>query len=274
MERSTGDRLASEWAGFTGSPKSGRAFSRQSTQLSMRVKEPKHMQTFRLNNSDVRFFQREETIYLITSDTNQAFGFEGENTAFDNASELLGKVFSNETFIRDPHDLPDRTRLIELSKLVGVISRSNKPELLNTQDIFNQIVAKSFVQSFGISNDRKALPPISDTDRIGKLATAARSRYKIDQDDSPPIDKTNLPGWLTVTETLLELGEDPNEESSLINHDRFRFWINRQISDIYRAQHGEEPPIVSRKKGSGYCYPPSFSGLVELYRSNWLLTQL
>jgi hypothetical protein len=233
------------------------------------------MQTFRLNNFDVRFFQIEETIYLITSDTNKAFGFAGDNTAINNASESLSSVkvsrIIHESFMDDLENLPDRTLVIELPNLLGVITRSSKPELKNMQAIFNQLLAKSFARNFGISNDRKALPPTSDTDRIEKLATAARLRY---QDDQVPVDKTHLPGWLTVTEILIELGEDPSAESSLINSDRFRFWINRNISDIYRAQHGEEPPIVSRKKGSGYCYPPSFSGLVELYRSNWLLTQL
>jgi hypothetical protein len=90
-----------------------------------------------------------------------------------------------------------------------------------------------------------------------------------------PQDKLNLPGWLTVTEMLISLGEDPDKDSGSLIHDcQFRYWINRQVSDVYRAQYGEEAPTVQRQKGSGYCYPASFFGLVKLYRSNWLIAQI
>jgi hypothetical protein len=231
------------------------------------------MQTFQLNGQAVRFFEISDAIYLVTSDANKAFGFDGENTAIDNISKWAGEVPKHESFMFSTNDglenLSGRTLVIELKDLLKVLIRSNKTELETLQDALMQQLAKAFAQNFGMQSDRPMLPPVSDTDRVGKLASAAASRFR---DTEEPTDKVKLPNWSTVTEMLAALGESPEDENSLVKNERFRFWINRQISDIYRAQHGQEPPLVSRGKTGGYCYPPSFAGLVQLYRSQWLLT--
>jgi hypothetical protein len=231
------------------------------------------MQTFQLNGQTVRFFKMSDAIYLIASDANKAFGFDGNDTALNKTSESIGSMKLSwtitESFGGEVENLPDRTLVIELKNLLKVLVRSNKTELETLQDALMQQLAKAFAQNFGIQSDRPMLPPVSDTDRVGKLASAAASRFR---DTEEPTDKVKLPDWSTVTEMLAAIGESPEDENSLVKNEKFRFWINRQISDIYRAQHGQEPPLVSRGKTGGYCYPPSFAGLVQLYRSQWLLT--
>jgi hypothetical protein len=229
------------------------------------------MNTFPLNGYNVRFFQLEETTYLVTADANKAFGFDGKNTSIDEASITVADVPKYETFILDTSNgletLSSRASVIELPNLLGVISRSNKPELKNMQGIMNQLLAKAFAQNFGMQKNQPLLPAVSDDVRVAKMAEAASSRKF---EDKEPQDKINYPGWSTITEMLTELGEDSTDENSLIVDSKFRFWMNRQISDLYRAQFGEEPPVVKRKKGSGFCYPPSYLAQVELYRSTWL----
>jgi hypothetical protein len=227
------------------------------------------MQSFQLNGQTIRFFEANETIYLITADANKAFGFEGNNTALDNVSRSIRETFIDE-FILQFDNLPDRTLTVEFKELVRVVIRSSKPELISTQDLFCQMVVNTFTQEIGTKIEAQALPPATDEQRVDLMSQASRKRY---QDIEVPQDKIDLPGWLTITEMLTNLGEDPAKDSDSLIHDlQFRFWLNRQIADIYRAQWGEEPPTVNRHKGSGYCYPPSFLGLVRLYRSNWRLT--
>jgi hypothetical protein len=229
------------------------------------------MQSFQLNDQTVRFFEANETIYLITADANKAFGFDGDNTALDNVSRSIRETFTD-GFILQIDNLPDRTLTVEFKELVRVIIRSSKSELSVTQDLFCQIVVNAFTQDFEIDKQQAALPPVTDEERVNLMSQAVKKRY---QDIDTPQDKIDLPGWLTVTEILTNLGEDSAKNScSLIHNLQFRFWLNRQIADIYRAQLGEEPPVVQRHKGSGYCYPPSFFGLVKLYRSNWMLEQM
>jgi hypothetical protein len=229
------------------------------------------MQTFQLNGQTVRFFQQGETTYLVTSDANKAFGFSGDQTAIDKASESLSSVkvslVINETFMDDLGNLPDRMLVIELPNLLGVITRSSKPELKNMQGIFNQLLAKSFAQNFGMQQNRPMLPAVTDDVRLKRMAGAVSNR---DFSDKEPQDKINYPRWATVTEMLIELGEDPSDENSILVNLTFRSWLSRHMSDLYRSRTGEEPPIVKRKKSSGFCYPPSFLEQVELYRSTWL----
>lgn len=230
------------------------------------------MQTFQLNGQSVRFSQAGDSTYLITSDANKAFGFKGENTLLDIPSVRLDSLTECRKPMLSTENLAKNTLVIELKNLLLAILRSNKSEMENMQDILSQQLAKAFAQNFGMQANQPMLAPISDTHRIAQLATASAARHQKGSDDAPA-NKIDLPGWLTVTEMLISAGEDENEETGLLKNDFFRFWINRQMSDVYRAQHGEEPPTVSRKKGKGYCYPPSFIGLVNLYRSNWLLDQ-
>jgi hypothetical protein len=229
------------------------------------------MNEFQLNGYSVRFFQLEKNTYLVTADANKAFGFDGKNTSINEASISVADVPKYESFILDASNgletLSTRASVIELPSLPGVISRSNKPEPKNMQGIMMQLLAKSFAQNFGMQPNRPMLPAVSDDVRVAKMAGAASSR-KIE--DKEPQDKINYPGWSTITEMLTGIGEDPSDEDSLIVDSRFRFWLNRQLSDLYRAQSGEEPPVVKRKKGAGFCYPPSFLAQVELYRSTWL----
>jgi hypothetical protein len=227
------------------------------------------MQSFQLNGQTIRFFEDDDTIYLLTDDTNKAFGFKGENTALDNVSQQLKHIRNHESFITS-NQLQINTLVIELKNMLEVVIRSTKPELKNIQDIFSQILAVGFIQNFASTIELQALPPATDEQRVDLMSQAAKKRY---QDIEVPQDKIDLPGWLTITEMLIDIGEDPDKNSDSLIHDlQFRFWLNRQIADIYRAQCGEEPPTVQRHKGSGYCYPPSFLGLVRLYRSNWRLT--
>lgn len=75
--------------------------------------------------------------------------------------------------------------------------------------------------------------------------------------------------WKSVSEMLHELGEKTHDEHSL-NHDhQFRYWINRHLSDLFRAQCGEEPPIVSWKKANCYVYPAEFITTAKRYLKQW-----
>ncbi len=111
------------------------------------------MKTFQLNDHSVRFFQFDETIYLITSDANQAFDFPGQNTALDNVSVRLDELPKDESFIFSPENLAKNTRTIELKNLLRVIVRSSKSELENIQDILMQLLAKAFAQNFGLAKN-------------------------------------------------------------------------------------------------------------------------
>ncbi len=155
-------------------------------------------------------------------------------------------------------------------------SKASNPQAKAVAKTLAAIGSRTLFQSIAgweaPSTVTNTLPPVSDTERVDNMATAVCKRY---HGSDIPQDKVNLPDWLTVTEMLINLGEDADKDSGSLVHDhQFRFWINRQMSDVYRAQMGEEAPTVQRQKGSGYCYPASFFGLVKLYRSNWLLTQI
>jgi hypothetical protein len=229
------------------------------------------MNTFQFNGHSVRSFQIQDASYFITSDANDAFGFMGDNTALDKVSIPISTAKALHSHMDEPtldlENLPDRMLVIERHKALISVIRSNRTELAAIADIFGQILSKAFAQNFGIHRNQRMLPEVSDDVRVAKMAEAASSRKF---DDKEPQDKINFPGWSTISEMLVELGEDPANENSLAVDSTFRFWLNRQLSDLYRAQSGEEPPVVKRKKGSGFCYPPSFLAQVELYRSTWL----
>jgi KilA-N domain len=112
------------------------------------------------------------------------------------------------------------------------------------------------------------LDPLDDNDRILNMATSAASR-SVSRLDPEPRDKINLSGWYTLTEFLELLGEGIEEESSLARDLQFRFWLNRQVADLYRSKNSEEPPQISRKKKKAYCYPPSYKQLVATYIEQW-----
>lgn len=154
-------------------------------------------------------------------------------------------------------------------------SKSTNLQAVAVVETLTAIGARTLFQSivgWEAKPEQKVLTPHSDIDRIDLMSHAVCKRY---QGVEAPQDKLNLPGWLTVTEMLIELGENPDKDSGSLIHDmKFRFWINRQLADVYRAQYGEEAPVVNRSKGSGYCYPHSFNGLARLYRSNWILAQI
>jgi hypothetical protein len=225
------------------------------------------MQHFSLNGFNVRCFASNGVTYLVSADVNNAFGFQGRDTSVDNVSITKAELFSRDSLLQ-VEDLPDRTLLIEFKKLLRAILRSNKSESSGTSEALLQMLENAFfAASMATPTDLPALPPVADDDRVQKLATAAANRY---QPSDVPKDAIKLPGWLTVSEMLISLGEDPTAEFALIKDNNFRYWINRQMSDIYRAQFGDEPPAVNRKKGCGYCYPKTFTSLVKLYRGNWL----
>jgi L-ribulose-5-phosphate 3-epimerase UlaE len=50
------------------------------------------MQKFQLDGQPVRFFQLEETTYLVTVDANKAFGFDGKNTSIDESMKRLSRL--------------------------------------------------------------------------------------------------------------------------------------------------------------------------------------
>jgi hypothetical protein len=228
------------------------------------------MQSFQLNNKAVRFFQANETIYLITADVNKALGFRGKNTALDESSMLLSSLYISEyeSFILSK-GIHAYSLVIEFKYLVRVVIRSSKSALAEIQDLFCQMVVNGF--GFNTTEEpqsKAALPQGSTGDRVRNMSTALRNRY---QGIEAPQDLINLPGWLTVTEMLINLGEDPAKESgSLIRDLQFRFWVNRQMADIYRGENAQEPPSVSRNKGKGFCYAPSYFKHVQAFRSIWL----
>jgi hypothetical protein len=228
------------------------------------------MQSFKFNNVDVRFFSIDDDVYFVTSDSNDAFGFAGQNTRLDRLSVQVDTLAKDTDRILSIENLAKNTLVILLSELIKGIIRFNSPELENLSNVFVQMSAKGFMQSFA-PIDRPMLPPTSDNDRVQKLAGSVAGRNLGGKGQ----DLIDLPDWQTVTQMLGDLGESIEDENSLAKNDEFRFWINRNMSDIYRAQFGEEPPTVDRKitkeaKTRAYGYPPSFFGLVKLFLSEWI----
>ena len=119
-----------------------------------------------------------------------------------------------------------------------------------------------------LTTGKVELDAIDDNDRILNMATSAASR-SISRLDPEPKDGINLKGWYTVTEFLEMLGESFSEPNSLARDLEFRFWVNRQVADIYRANNSEEPPQISRNKSKAYCYPPNYKGFVSSYIEQW-----
>jgi hypothetical protein len=160
------------------------------------------MQHLSFNGFDVRFFQISDAVYLITADVNKAFGFIGENTSADNASMSLHEIDMGIPISWEDNKLPMNTLVIEFVKLIRVVIRSTKPEALATSEALVQMLTKAFFQNLSKPTNIPALPAATDTDRVQKLATAAANRY---QPSDIPKDTINLPGWLTVSEMLIEL---------------------------------------------------------------------
>lgn len=149
---------------------------------------------------------------------------------------------------------------------VAFESKARNPQAVAVVKTLTAIGSRSLFQSIAGWNptETQSLPAATDWERVDLLSRCSSTR------DDAPQDKVNLPGWLTTTEMLIAAGEDEGDEYSLLKNDKFRFWINRQLADIYRAQYGSEPPNVNRRKSTAYCYPPSFQSLATLYRSNWI----
>jgi hypothetical protein len=104
---------------------------------------------------------------------------------------------------------------------------------------------------------RLALP--SADEQVENLAGAA-SRH-----GTGSKDLVDLPDWKTVREMLIDAGEAEDKPTSLVNDLRCRYWMQRQLSDLYRAKHGDEPPSVKRGKRDGYVYPPDFQPSAKRY---------
>ncbi len=223
------------------------------------------MQSFNLNNKQVRFFNANETIYLITADAKKAFGFEGRETSIDRASQFYDSV--EDANCVTTKELRFYTKVIQFKELVRVIIRSSKGELVETQDLFCQMVVNGFGFNATEEPQQKALPQGSTGDRVANISSSLHLRY---QGLEVPQDKVNLPGWLTVAEMLETLGEDPKSEYSLIKDGTFRYWINREMSSLYRGETGQEPPSVGRNKGKGFVYPTGYRNHVSSFRSIWL----
>ncbi len=68
---------------------------------------------------------------------------------------------------------------------------------------------------------------------------------------------------LTVTE-MLELLGHLREEGSIAMNIRFRNWLNKDLSGLYRSQNGTRPP-QAKKRGCPYCYPPAYIPVLETY---------
>lgn len=225
------------------------------------------MEQFNLNDQTVRFFTIAETIYLITSDANKAFGFAGDNTALDNISAPLSRIPISDIFTDATSDgignLPDRTLAIKLESLLFTIIRSRKPEMEAMQDVLTQQLAKSFIQNFGMRSEQKALPPATDHERTAKLATATHRRVQLLKKN-----KVDTTGWNTLRELLIDI-----DRKRLLQDPHLSYWLSHHLPDIYRSQHGEDPPSVRRKGTRGYCYPATFKSLVRTYVSSWEATK-
>ena len=216
------------------------------------------MNTFSLNGYSIRYFSHDGDIWFITADANKAFNFSGGTTSLNKVSIQLEDLAINESFIDS--SLTKDALVISVADLFKVLGRSTKPELSDIRDQIFSLAAHHLTQQ--LQPQRLALP--SADMQVDNLAGAvAKGRSK------EPTDLINLPGWLTVSEMLHELGETIEDQDSLNHDSRFRHWINRHLSDLYRAQHGDEPPTVSRKNGKGYCYPGEFITTAKRYLKQW-----
>jgi hypothetical protein len=97
-----------------------------------------------------------------------------------------------------------------------------------------------------------------DLDRVKNMASSVAI-------DKSPQDKINLPGWLMAIEMVEMCGGD----GKLATNRRFRYFISRQLADLYRSKHGQEPPKVSRNKRKGFAYPSDFKDLARAYILQW-----
>ena len=222
------------------------------------------MHTFNLNGQPIRYFSHDDEIWFVTTDANKAFDFKGENTLLDrnsiNVKDLMTHSSNMESDYFRSENIPETGLVISIVGLFNSISLSRKSDLKTMQIQIAGLAAMQVKQQ--LTPNRLALP--SADMQVNNLAGAVAKRR-----DKVPTDLINLPGWLTVTEMLHQLGETVEDEDSLNHDSRFRHWINRHLSDLYRAQCGEEPPTVSRKHGTGYCYPGEFITTAKRYLKQW-----
>jgi hypothetical protein len=151
-----------------------------------------------------------------------------------------------------------------LALYVAFESPATNPQAVAVVKSLAAIGARALFHSMsGWRTPKLELSASSDGERVGNLAQCASLQI------ATPKDKIDLTEWLTITEMLTTAGKDRPELVGRLKSDKFRYWINRQIADIYRAQYGCEPPTVYRRKSSRLCYPPSFQALVSRYLANW-----
>jgi hypothetical protein len=222
------------------------------------------MNTFPLNGYNVRFFQLEETTYLVTADANKAFGFDGKNTSIDEASIAVADVPKYETFILDTSNgletLSSRASVIELPNLLGVISRSNKPELKNMQGIMNQLLAKAFAQNFGMQKNQPLLPAISDTDRMVNSAISAKRSIA-------DIKKMKARGefreWNSPRGMVYKLISDPKKQRAYLNDGKLMRGLRTALAAHLEATRAIKPPQVKgfNCKSKAQGFPPEFDDL-------------
>lgn len=107
---------------------------------------------------------------------------------------------------------------------------------------------------------------IDDSKRMHNAGQSVASR-----DYQPEVKKSkrSVPdGWLTVGEWLqLIMGDRKAAKDAGVI-----FWLSRQISDLYRANAGSEPPKVPCKRGSVYCYPPEYRDAIASNYHSWANT--
>jgi KilA-N domain len=139
---------------------------------------------------------------------------------------------------------------------------SAKFEVLMTSWIFELLTTGKV--EINPQTHQSALPE-AEFDRVNNMASTVAKPKPCKE----PRDEITLPGWSQIRELITKYCKD----DSLANNSRFRHFISRQFADIYRGLFGDEPPRVTRGKHKGYCYPPSFAGLVDDYISRWMTTQ-
>jgi hypothetical protein len=223
------------------------------------------MESFKFNNVKIRFFERGDDVYYVTSDSNNAFGFKGDNTLLDRLSVQLDSLSKSIDHTFSPENLAKNTLVILLPELIkGVVRSKDRENLANT---FVQMAANGFMTA-RVQKNQPLLPAVSDTDRMSNVAASVHRSCGVTKKIKASGEFLN---WTTALGLLSAAVPDMEEFESYRYSRKFMRGLSVALANEYRSTQGKTPPTIrsKRPKSVGFGYPQAYEKLVIAFIDGW-----